>query len=117
MKTKFTLFLSLSLVAVLTFGCCTNEKRIKHTSSASSAPAMAPLPPALPAPASQDEKMAWFRDAKFGLFIHWGLYSIPAGEWKGQRVRGIGEWIMHNAPIPVTEYEQLAKEFNPVDFN
>ena len=38
-------------------------------------------------PKSQDEKMEWFRDAKFGLFIHWGLYSIPAGEWKGQPIR------------------------------
>jgi len=61
--------------------------------------------------------MAWFKDAKFGLFIHWGLYCIPAGEWDGQRVPGIGEWIMHNAPIPVTEYAQLAKQFDPVRFN
>jgi alpha-L-fucosidase len=44
---------------------------------------MTKLPPPLPTPASQDEKMAWFRDAKFGLFIHWGLYCIPAGEWNG----------------------------------
>ena len=75
------------------------------------------LPPPLPAPASQDEKMAWFRDAKFGLFIHWGLYAVPAGEWKGQPVPGIGEWIMNRAKIPVKEYEQLATQFNPVKFN
>ena len=37
---------------------------------------------AQPAPASQDAKMKWFREAKFGSFIHWGLYAIPAGEWK-----------------------------------
>ena len=54
-----------------------------------------------PAPTSQDAKMKWFREAKFGLFIHWGLYSIPAGEWKGQPVAGIGEWIMNRAKIPV----------------
>ncbi len=71
----------------------------------------------LPAPKSQDEKMQWFRQAKFGLFIHWGLYCIPAGEWKGQPVPGIGEWIMNRAKIPVAEYEQLAKQFNPVKFN
>jgi len=70
-----------------------------------------------PAPASQDAKMKWFREAKFGLFIHWGLYCIPAGEWKGQPIAGIGEWIMNRAKIPVTEYEQLAKQFNPVKFN
>src|SRR5947199_10653148 len=68
-------------------------------------------------PMSQDERMKWFREAKFGLFIHWGLYAIPAGEWKGQPVRGIGEWIMNRAKIPVAEYEQLAGQFNPVKFN
>lgn len=66
---------------------------------------------------AQDERMQWFRQAKFGLFIHWGLYAIPAGEWKGQQIAGIGEWIMNRAKIPVTEYEQLAKQFNPVKFN
>src|ERR1700730_9497799 len=69
------------------------------------------------APPSQDAKMAWFRQAKFGLFIHWGLYAIPAGEWKGEPIKGIGEWIMNTAKIPVKEYEQLATQFNPVKFN
>jgi alpha-L-fucosidase len=68
-------------------------------------------------PMTQDQKMQWFREAKFGLFIHWGLYCIPAGEWKGQKIPGIGEWIMNRAKIPVTEYEQLAAQFNPVKFN
>jgi alpha-L-fucosidase len=58
-----------------------------------------------------------FDENKFGMFIHWGLYAIPAGEWKGQYVRGIGEWIMFRAKIPVKEYEQLASQFNPVKFN
>src|SRR5579872_3355740 len=75
------------------------------------------LPKPLPPPKSQDEKMQWFRQAKFGLFIHWGLYCIPAGEWKGKAIPGIGEWIMNRAQIPVGEYEQLAKQFNPVKFN
>src|SRR5690348_7337239 len=71
----------------------------------------------LPAPKSQDQKMQWFREAKFGLFIHWGLYAIPAGEWKGKPTVGLGEWAMFRAQIPVAEYEQLAKQFNPVKFN
>jgi alpha-L-fucosidase len=67
--------------------------------------------------AAQRERLAWFHEAKYGLFIHWGLYAIPAGEWKGKRIPGIGEWIMYRARVPVREYEQLAKQFNPVKFN
>jgi alpha-L-fucosidase len=63
------------------------------------------------------EALRKFDDIKFGMFIHWGLYAIPAGEWKGQYVRGIGEWIMFRAKIPVKEYEQLAARFTPVKFN
>ncbi len=66
---------------------------------------------------SKDERMGWWNEARFGMFIHWGLYAVPAGEWKGEKVPGIGEWIMENGHIPVSEYEQLAKQFNPVKFN
>ncbi|GAB3851580.1 hypothetical protein GCM10028822_18390 [Hymenobacter terrigena] len=66
---------------------------------------------------TQDERMQWWRDGRFGLFIHWGLYAIPAGEWKGQEVPGIGEWIMKRAQIPAVEYRELAKQFNPVKFD
>jgi len=65
----------------------------------------------------ENERMAWWREARFGMFIHWGLYSIPAGEWDGKRVGGIGEWIMNSAHIPVSEYEKLAGRFNPVKFD
>ena len=64
-----------------------------------------------------DARMQWWRDARFGMFIHWGLYSIPAGVWKGEEIHGIGEWIMKRAKIPVAEYRQLAGQFNPVKFN
>src|SRR3954470_974873 len=69
------------------------------------------------APSAQPDRMSWWRDARFGMFIHWGLYAIPAGEWKGQQIPGSGEWIMNRAKIPVTEYEQLTKQFNPTQFN
>ncbi|HZK62806.1 MAG TPA: alpha-L-fucosidase, partial [Puia sp.] len=59
----------------------------------------------------------WFRDAKFGLFIHWGLYSELGGVYKGKNYYGSGEWIMHQAKIPAAEYAALAKDFNPVNFN
>jgi alpha-L-fucosidase len=51
------------------------------------------------------------------MFIHWGLYAIPAGVWRGAEIPGIGEWIMHRARIPVVEYERLAGQFNPVRFD
>ena len=65
----------------------------------------------------RDQHMEWWRDARFGLFIHWGLYAQPAGVWKGEEIPGISEWIMARAEIPVKEYEQLAATFNPVKFN
>jgi alpha-L-fucosidase len=69
------------------------------------------------APADRDARMAWWRDARFGMFIHWGLYAVPAGEYKGQRAKDIGEWIMSWANIPRGEYEQFAPRFNPVKFD
>jgi len=65
----------------------------------------------------RSERLAWWHEAKFGMFIHWGLYSLPAGEWKGKYYSGIGEWIMYKARIPLADYEQLATQFNPVKFD
>lgn len=59
----------------------------------------------------------WFKSAKFGLMIHWGLYALPAGEWKGRRMDQIGEWAQSYFRIPLKEYEQLAKAFCPVCFD
>jgi alpha-L-fucosidase len=67
--------------------------------------------------AQKDVRMAWWREARFGMFIHWGLYSIPAGTWNGKQIPGIGEWIMNNASIPVADYKALAGQFNPVGFS
>jgi len=65
---------------------------------------------------TQDERMDWWRDARFGMFIHWGLYAVPAGTYQGERVGGIGEWIMNNGKIPIEEYEKFAGQFNPIGF-
>ncbi|MDI3311453.1 MAG: alpha-L-fucosidase [Thermoanaerobacterium sp.] len=59
----------------------------------------------------------WWKEAKFGMFIHWGLYSHLAGEWKGIKTPHLGEWIMKHLNIPVEEYEKVAEEFNPTEFN
>ena len=66
-------------------------------------------------PKSNDERMEWWREARFGLFIHWGLYAIPAGEWDGKT--NYAEWIRNNAHIPLEVYDQFVHEFNPVKFN
>jgi alpha-L-fucosidase len=64
-----------------------------------------------------EKRLAWWRDARFGMFIHWGIYALPAGTWKGERIPSLGEWIMFNAKIPVSEYEAIAKDFNPIKFD
>lgn len=66
---------------------------------------------------ARDKRLQWWREARFGMFIHWGLYAIPAGVWKGKEEPWIGEWIMNRARIPVKEYAELAKQFDPVKFN
>ena len=69
------------------------------------------------APVVDHPGLGWWREARFGMFIHWGLYAIPAGIWKGEPVDGIGEWIMLRKRIPRAEYETLAKQFDPVRFD
>jgi alpha-L-fucosidase len=65
----------------------------------------------------KEKRLEWFREAKYGMFIHWGLYAIPAGDWHGRRCLGLGEWLMNRCQVPVKEYEQLASQFNPVKYN
>ena len=67
---------------------------------------------------TKDERMQWWREARFGMFIHWGLYSVTAGEWKGQWQKNkYSEWIMIHFHIPAVEYRQLASQFNPIEFD
>jgi len=98
--------MKLSLVA-LVLGlscCCSAQQGMEEMWDKSSA-------------AEQHPNIQWFKEAKFGLFIHWGLYSQLAGTWKGKNYYGSGEWIMHQAKIPVKEYRAVAGSFNPVNFN
>lgn len=67
---------------------------------------------------TKDERMQWWREARFGMFIHWGVYSVPGGVYNGHEMRrGGAEWIMNRSKIPVAEYQQYAKQFNPVKYN
>jgi alpha-L-fucosidase len=66
-------------------------------------------------PAQRNARMQWWREAKFGLFIHWGVYAVPAGQY-GEKT-SYGEWIMQSARIPAAEYRAYAQRFNPVKYN
>lgn len=68
-------------------------------------------------PQPDQEKMAWWEKAKFGMFIHWGVYAVPAGTYDGKQIEGIGEWIMNRGKIPVAQYKTYAQEFNPVKYD
>lgn len=77
-----------------------------------------PNPFANETPQQNEARMKWWREARFGMFIHWGVYSVPAGTYQGKKVRHHnGEWIMLQAEIPITEYKKFAKQFNPVKYD
>jgi len=86
------------------------------------APAFAQAQTETPPPAEtkevHDARIAWWREARFGMFIHWGLYAIPGGTWKDKvHATGYSEWIMFGEKVPAKEYEKLAGQFNPVKFD
>jgi alpha-L-fucosidase len=79
-----------------------------------------PVSAQAPRAAKDGHRMDWWREAKFGMFIHWGVYSVPAGIYRDKEVvaksNALGEWIMRNAEIPVDEYQGFARQFNPVKY-
>jgi alpha-L-fucosidase len=66
---------------------------------------------------NESASAAWWREGRFGMFIHWGVYAVPAGVHKGRIIRGASEWLMHHAAVPVAEYRNYAREFNPVNYD
>lgn len=67
--------------------------------------------------AQRDKRMAWWREARFGMFIHWGVYAVPAGSYEGEEVGGIGEWILRNAKIPSEVYRNYARDFTAENYD
>ena len=94
MKTTRTLLLTLLILSSLPSGAIRAQPETKE---------------------AHDARMQWWREARFGLFIHWGLYAIPAGEWKDRK--DYGEWIRTSAQIPLEEYDRFVGRFNPVAFD
>ena len=106
---KMTILHTLSLLAILS-ACAqpASEEQLKAEWSKMNA--------------SKSEELQTFNEAKYGMFIHWGLYAIPGGIWKGKKMEEmrpphVAEWIQHSAEISRAEYAALAGEFNPVDFD
>ena len=98
MNTMKKLFLILTIgVLVFNIGCSPKKKEVVKL--------------------SDDERMEWWRDAHFGMFIHWGAYSMLGGEYKGSICWGGAEWVMNKLDMTIDEYEVYPKSFNPVKFN
>ena len=111
--------ISVFLVGVISVGC-TPKKRVDNAqeleaNGVSIEDANPNFTVIAETPEEHDARMEWWRQAKFGLFIHWGIYAVPAGSYGGNN--NYGEWIMHNAKIPVKEYKDFAKQFNPVKYD
>ena len=123
MKTPILLALLFIGPALATAVTVTNSKPSATTPTVmpTPPPAMDPNHPVSSVPgetkSQRDARMAWWRNAKFGMFIHWDVYSVPAGYYKEQPVEGIGEWIMNKGKIPMTEYQEFAKDFTADKFD
>jgi alpha-L-fucosidase len=83
-----------------------------HSASAAGVETNAPL---TETPAQKAARLKWWSDARFGMFIHWGVYSVPAGEWNGYT--NFAEWFLEETHMPVSQYEKFADQFNPVKFD
>lgn len=68
-------------------------------------------------PEQRDARMKWWREARFGMFIHWGVFAVPAGIHHGTRVRGYSEWMVRTAKIPMAEYRSYANQFDPSKYD
>ncbi|MEI6178418.1 MAG: alpha-L-fucosidase [Verrucomicrobiota bacterium] len=68
-------------------------------------------------PEQREARLKWFKEARFGMFIHWGVYAVPAGVWKDKPIRGIGEWILKNGSIPLKDYRAFAKDFTAAKYD
>ena len=119
---RLPIFYSFFLAVILS-GCVSVEQASKplqwpdfpEAAPLSNTPA--PDPYAEESKAQRDARMAWWRYAKFGMFIHWGVYAVPAGMHEGEKIRGYGEWIMRKGRIPIADYRPYAEAFNPTAYD
>lgn len=98
----------------LTFACDNPTKSSTSTAATENTPNVSFLEESQ---AAKNTRMQWWRDARFGMFIHWGVYALLSGEYQGKYYERIGEWIMDTGKIPIEKYEEFAREFNPTQFD
>ncbi len=107
-----------SLRAFLVSGLILSALGLQAQPAAPSATLTPEVVPSDETPEQHAARMKWWREARFGMFIHWGIYSVPAGVHQGKEMGPrIGEWIQHEMKIPVGEYAAYAPQFNPVKFD
>src|SRR5215472_15054879 len=106
---------ALCLALIFTAALATGRPAIGADSAASASAASKSA--AEETPEQRAARMAWWHDARFGMFIHWGIYSVPAGTYHDKQIKGIGEWVQNNGEIPMAEYATYAAQFNPVKYN
>lgn len=102
-------FLTLLLTLTVSVGLLTNVRGEEPAAPSTASPTAETA-------AERDARMAWFRDAKFGLFIHWGVYSVPAGEWKGKK-SNYADWYLERTHMPVSQYEKFRDHFAAIKFD
>ena len=113
---RITVFLAAAAVGLLAARCASSAQPSTTMPAAEGVSVEVARPkPALETPAERDARMQWWRQAKFGMFIHWGVYSVPAGKY-GERTT-YGEWILKSAKIPFPVYREFAQQFNPVKYD
>ena len=99
---SFLQFAPTVLLVFASFGGSLVQRAVAADNSVSN-----PDPYANETPAQRDARMKWWREARFGMFIHWGVYSVPAGIYDGKQIPGIGEWIMNRGEIPVARVPRI----------
>ena len=96
---------TLLLLALLLSSACTlNAQEASHSKTTESK-------------VDREARMAWWKEARFGMFVHWGIYSTTGGLYKGQKLPNSAEWMMCRGKIPIAEYQEYAAKFNPVKFD
>ncbi len=106
-----------TLLSTLLILLCVQQANDSFGQTTASAPANATSEQAKETEQDRDARMRWWQEGKFGMFVHWGVYSTTGGLYKGQKLPNSAEWMMCRGKIPIAEYEKYAAEFNPVKFD